>query len=205
MPTLRQLHRAEYRAWQWAIRWCNDPTLRAWPWYGGSGIIVCPQWMNSFEQFLKDVGPKPGRSRSIWLGRLNVLGNYEPGNVAWVPRQRQITHRRNCCRIPCNGKELTVAEAGRALKVSIKGLRKRIKSRGMEAGEAIHASQHQYNRRTPLLTFEGETISARELEKKLGLKNKLLQTRLSRGMPLERALYSGDLRKLSRPRKASSP
>jgi hypothetical protein len=91
------------------------------------------------------------------------------------------------------------------LKVSIKGLRKRIKARGMEAGEAIHASQHQYNRRTPLLTFEGETISARELEKKLGLKNKLLQTRLSRGMPLERALYSGDLRKLSRPRKASIP
>lgn len=201
MATLRQLYRAEYRAWRWAIRWCTDPTLRAWPWYGGSGIKVCPQWVNSFEQFLKDVGPKPVRSRSIWLGRLDVLGNYEPGNVAWVPRQRQITHRRNCCRIPCNGQELSVAEAGRALKVSIKGLRKRIKLRGMEADEAIHASQHRYSRRTPLLTYQGETLSVMEWEKRLGLKNKTLQKRLAKGMPLEKAMQSADLRR----RKASSP
>ena len=51
------------------------------------------------------------------------------------------------------------------------------------------------------MTYQGETLSVMEWEKRLGLKNKTLQKRLAKGMPLEKAMQSADLRR----RKASSP
>lgn len=207
MALLRTQFRREWNALQWAIRWCTDPTHRNWPWYGGRGITVCPEWQSSFETFLNDVGPKPkhGKSRSIWLGRLDVNGNYEPGNCAWVPRQRQITHRRYCHRIPCNGKELTLEEAGRELGVSSDGLKNRILNQGMAPEQAISHRLRKYRKKSVFLAFNGVTLSTMEWENKLGLTRGNLRNRLRRGMPLEKALQPGDFRKLGRPRKALRP
>lgn len=207
MASLKKTYKREWSALQWAILWCTDPTQRNWLWYGGRGITVCPEWQSSFETFLRDVGPKPksGKSRSIWLGRLDVNGNYEPGNCAWVPRQRQITHRRFCHRIPCNGKELTLEEAGRELQISSECLRLRIVQQGMEPAEAIIRSLRKHRKCSVFLTHGGLTLSTLEWESKLGLTRGNLRIRLRRGMPLEKALQPGDFRKLSRPRKASIP
>ena len=46
--------------------------------YGGRGITICDRWLNSFEAFYADMGPRPGPDYSI--ERRDVNGNYEPGN-----------------------------------------------------------------------------------------------------------------------------
>lgn len=201
MTSLATHYPREWNALQWAIRWCSVPTQRNWPWYGGRGITVCQQWQTSFAQFLKDVGPKPrhGKSRSIWLGRLDINKGYEPGNCAWVPRQRQITHRRSCHRILCNDKELTLEEAGRELGISSERLRLRIVHQGMEPAEAITCSLRKHRKSSVFLTHGGLTMSTLEWERLLGLSRGNLRNRIRRGMPLEKALQPGDLRKISRP------
>jgi hypothetical protein len=61
---------------------------------GGRGITVCAQWLgeDGFVNFFQDVGRKP--SPELTLDRINVNGNYEPGNVRWADAVTQANNRR---------------------------------------------------------------------------------------------------------------
>jgi hypothetical protein len=61
--------------------------------YGARGITVCNQWISSFETFLHDMGSKPTVKHT--LDRINVNGNYEPGNCRWATIQEQQKNRRD--------------------------------------------------------------------------------------------------------------
>lgn len=82
-PSLRARYQSEQIAWANIKASCSNPKSRQYPKIGALGIKVCPQWMNSFAQFLKDVGPKP--SPMHWLGRLDETMDYSPENVVWNP------------------------------------------------------------------------------------------------------------------------
>jgi hypothetical protein len=98
----------EYRTWINIHTRCNDPTTRYWPLYGGRGIKVCARW-SKFEHFLHDMGKKPYTRASI--DRIDVNGNYEPGNCRWTDSKTQGRNRR-CNRIVSfDGRKMTLAEA----------------------------------------------------------------------------------------------
>lgn len=85
---------AEHRAWCHMKERCGNPNSRDWPDYGGRGIRVCDEWLHSFEAFFAHIGPKPDPSFSI--DRIEVNGNYEPGNVRWAdPLTQRHNQRRN--------------------------------------------------------------------------------------------------------------
>lgn len=83
---------SEYHSWQGLKARCTNPKDEKWKHYGGRGIKVCAQWMQSFETFLADVGPKP--SRRHLLDRINNNGNYEPGNCRWATASQSNLNRR---------------------------------------------------------------------------------------------------------------
>ena len=77
----------EYAAWNSMKGRCirpNDPDYNN---YGGRGIKICDEWVNSFEQFCIDMGKPPSAKHSI--DRKDVNGNYEPNNCRWATIKEQ--------------------------------------------------------------------------------------------------------------------
>lgn len=82
----------EYATWKSMIRRCNNMNVKDYKDYGGRGIKVCDQWLNSYESFLSDMGRKPSPSHSI--DRINVDGDYEPSNCRWATPYEQRMNQR---------------------------------------------------------------------------------------------------------------
>lgn len=82
----------EYKTWAGMIFRCENPKSTGWECYGGRGIKVCDEWRNSFETFLRDMGRKPSADLSI--DRIDVNGNYEPGNCRWATNSEQQLNKR---------------------------------------------------------------------------------------------------------------
>lgn len=81
----------EYRTWAGMIRRCENSHDESYQNYGGRGISVCDKWRSSYSAFLSDLGRRPdGHS----LDRIDVNGNYEPGNVRWATAKEQVANRR---------------------------------------------------------------------------------------------------------------
>ena len=82
-----------YLSWQAMKGRCLNPDKGSYyREYGGRGITVCDRWLNSFENFLADMGPCPD---DLTLDRINNESHYEPGNCRWTTWEQQMLNRRS--------------------------------------------------------------------------------------------------------------
>lgn len=77
-----------YATWISMIQRCKPDGHKD---YGRRGIRVCEEWKNNFLKFLEDVGDRP---KFHSLDRIDVNGNYEPGNVRWANDLTQAQNKR---------------------------------------------------------------------------------------------------------------
>lgn len=82
------INSTEYRTWQAMIQRCTNSNNVSYHKYGMiDGRDICTQWLNSFEEFYKDMGPKPSKKHSI--GRIDNLKGYCPENCKWATPEEQ--------------------------------------------------------------------------------------------------------------------
>ena len=69
---------------------CRNPGDTSFKSYGGRGITIVDEWVNDPLSFVRYLGPRP----TGWtLDRIDVNGNYEPGNVRWASPAQQATNK----------------------------------------------------------------------------------------------------------------
>lgn len=81
----------EYRAWAAMKARCLNPNHPRYPLYGARGITICQRWIDSFENFIADMGPRPD---GYELDKINNDGNYEPSNCRWTTKLESRRNRR---------------------------------------------------------------------------------------------------------------
>lgn len=83
----------EHPSWSHMMSRCYRTKDLRYKDYGGRGITVCERWINSFENFVADMGKRPSKEYS--LDRIDVNGNYEPSNCRWATQLEQRHNRRD--------------------------------------------------------------------------------------------------------------
>lgn len=99
----------EFTTWCSIKQRCLDENTKSYHNYGGRGISICERWVNSFENFLFDMGKRPSSKHSI--DRIDVNGNYEPSNCRWATSKEQGRNRRNNRIVNINGSDKSLVEA----------------------------------------------------------------------------------------------
>ena len=103
---------------------CQNSNTKAYKNYGAKGIKVCSRW-DVFENFLEDMGERPGPYYSI--ERINSAGDYCPDNCKWATRTEQNRNRSMCIFITINNKCQTVKEWAIELGIKRQTIERRLK------------------------------------------------------------------------------
>jgi len=82
----------QYKSWSGAKDRVTSPGNQAWKNYGGRGITMCQEWLDSFEAFWRDMGGS--YKKGLTIERKDTNGNYCPENCVWETESRQNHNRR---------------------------------------------------------------------------------------------------------------
>ena len=82
-----------YGVWRNMKYRCYNPNCEAFKYYGGRGIIVCPEWANDYTKF-RDWSLSNGYQKGLFIDRINSDGNYEPSNCRFLTIEESNRNKR---------------------------------------------------------------------------------------------------------------
>lgn len=122
---------AEYRIWRHMKSRCYNPNVERYPNYGGRGVKVCERWINSFENFFFDMGPRPSANHS--LDRYpNVNGDYEPTNCRWATTKEQSRNTTTNSWLEYEGERLILSDWAIKLKTFPSNINRMLKKKSFK-------------------------------------------------------------------------
>jgi len=86
-------YRILFDVWRAIIDRCTIDKSLAFDYYGGRGISICDEWLNSYELFEK-WSLENGYKKGLEIDRINNDGNYEPSNCRYVSRSVNTSNTR---------------------------------------------------------------------------------------------------------------
>lgn len=96
---------AEYQTWRSIKQRTGIRPGKNSQWY--STIKISPEWRNSFDTFLQNMGKRPSEFHSI--ERIDGSKGYFPENCVWATSKEQANNRRTNVVIECGEESHTIA------------------------------------------------------------------------------------------------
>lgn len=112
LTTHGMCNKGSYYTWKSMKQRCLDKNSPSFQKYGAIGINVCSRWINSFENFHKDMGKRP---KGMSIDRIDNNKGYFPENCRWVNKKTQVLNRSVTKFIEYDGEKLCQTDWGRKL------------------------------------------------------------------------------------------
>lgn len=145
----------EFRCWWHMKQRCTNPNNSNYHSYGGRGIVICPEWIESFQNFYADMGSAPSPKHSV--DRIDTNGNYTKNNCRWATNKEQTNNMRKCRYIEYNGERKTISQWADDLGVDRSVIAKRLDRSGWNLEDAIKTSPiRNIDKQTSGLAFKNQ-------------------------------------------------
>jgi len=124
-----------YKIWGSMKGRCCNPNDRDYKQYGGRGITVCNEWIDSFVVF-QEWAYANGYREYLSIDRKDNNGNYEPSNCRWITIEEQNRNKSNLTFAEIGGETKTLSEWAKLYGMSHSALFRRYR-RGLRGEELI--------------------------------------------------------------------
>ena len=99
-----------YRIWQAMKSRCLNSKSCNYKYYGGRGVTVCDEWMRDVNAFY-EWSINNGYADDLTIDRIDVNGNYHPGNCRWVTMKEQCNkNKTNIYQIDLHGEKYSLRD-----------------------------------------------------------------------------------------------
>lgn len=115
----------EYGTWSKMKDRCLNPKEKAYKNYGARGITICNRWLESFENFIGDMGLMPTQTHS--LDRIDNNKGYFKENCRWATRKEQSVNKRTSFYIIYKNETKALAEWCDILSLNYSTIHRRLK------------------------------------------------------------------------------
>ena len=137
-----------YEVWCGMRGRCLNPTNKNYFRYGGRGITLCDEWMQSYLDF-KRWALKNGYKEGLTIDRIDNDKGYSPNNCRWVTMSKQANNKRNTLFLEYKGERKPLQEWANELGIKRLTLYYRIYKLGWTVESALteNVSLDRYHRK----------------------------------------------------------
>lgn len=120
-----------YSIWHSMKQRCLNSNCKKFEYYGGRGISIYKEWIDSFERFY-NWAISNGYEDNLTIDRKDFNGNYEPNNCRWATIKQQARNRSDNVMIEFNGERKCRMDWALQIGISNTALVKRLKNWTLE-------------------------------------------------------------------------
>lgn len=174
-------YQREYNSWYSMKSRCLDERHERFPHYGAKGVKICQRWIDSFDNFMDDMGKRP---EGTTLDRIDSKGNYEPSNCRWATYSEQTLNTSSTLWINDNGENICLTYFAKKYGIPPTTIKHRI-----NRGDSIDQLKEKpiekliYN-----VEYKGVVYGLRSICREFNLPATTFRRKRSQGMTVEQAL-----------------
>lgn len=128
---------------------CGNPKDKSFHLYGAHGIYVDPSWFR-YEQFVSDMGRRPGTGKQFSIDRIDNSGPYSKDNCRWADPSTQAINRGMTVMLTVRGETMSLFQWSKKTGIPHARIQARIK-RGWNHESAIFESPDVHKKKSQFL------------------------------------------------------
>ena len=151
-----------YRIWQGVKSRCSNSRNADYKFYGGRGISIYPEWESNFSAFYEYVSQLEHCGEDGYtLDRIDVDGNYEPGNLRFADNRTQKRNTHRNVWVDYYGVQMLLVDVAKITGIKYDTLRRRIKLGW--TGDDLFIPTRKVMPKSDLLLIENSQVYATSL------------------------------------------
>lgn len=134
-------NRSLWYRWNGIKKRCLNKNDERYHEYGGRGIKVCDEWLESFDNFA-DWALSHGYREDLTIERINVNGDYCPENCCWISRKEQAYNKCDTIWVDYKGRHIQLVKLCQEKGLRYDAIHNRIMAQGWDVEKAIDEPLH---------------------------------------------------------------